>query len=367
MSLAAALLLAATTPAAAQPVPPIPPEFAEPRDAARVAVIERVAKSVLRIKSFKPAVEAGADALTPLDMGSAEREKLKRKNPMLFDRLTMPMKARPIHEEGTGFVYDSARGLIVTAAHIVDSGGAITVFLPDGTEKPVELVGADRNIGLAILKLPGNTLPALALAPRKPKIGETVLIVGRLLPFDSVGASQGMVVGEARGADEIAGDRPVLVDYLMLDNLLPNGGMGGGPVVSMRGDVIGIVSAVWGRNGYGQDAATLAIPLLDLRPQIDELIRAGKIVRSEMGIWLDCDAGDCRIAGMKPGGPAQVAGLKEGDTLISVNGVPVKGSNALQRMIAPMPVGSDVTVIVRRGEQPITAKIQTVELVSGPS
>ena len=360
MSLMAALTLAAAPITAAPPAPtPVSAPVSEPavpRDTSRVALIERVSRSVVRVKGVREVAEPAY----PADMGRPQNAKIKRKDTSFLERMSaLPVK-RPIHEEGTAFVYDSARGLLLTAAHIVDEASVVTIFLADGSTRAAALVGADRDIGIAVLRVEGGLPPMLPLATRTPKIGETMTIVGRLLPFDSIGATQGMVIGEARG-DSRGGEAILaLVDYIMLDNLLPLGGMGGGPVVDLRGEVIGIVSAIWGR-GYGQEAATMAVPLAGLRSQIEEIARTGKVVRSHIGLNLMCDDSICRIGYLVPGGPADSAGLKPDDILVSVDGIKTASANQLRRQIAQLPPGSDISALVRRGDAQLNLKVRTAD------
>lgn len=361
MSLVVALALAAAPiTAAPQPSDPVA-NLAEPRDGVRVALIERIAKSIARVKGVH---DEGPPALSP-DSGSAAMEKIRRKDTALFQRLTARPKPRPIQSEGSAFVYDDARSLLITAAHIIDKRDTITVFLADGSERPGTLVGADKHIGIAVIRVQGTVPAPLTLTSRKPRIGETMLAIGRLLPFDSVGATQGMLVGEARGDMRNIETSPALVDYLMLDNLLPMGGIGGGPVVNMRGEVVGIISAIWGQ-GYGQASATMAVPIADLRPQIEQLIQYGRIARSQIGLNLDCETEKCRIVSIVPGGPADTAGLKPDDILNAANGIKTNSVNAFRRQILTIPPGSDIALSINRGGVPLELKATSVsEIANG--
>jgi serine protease Do len=357
MDLISSILCLAAPVSAALP----PNDIVAPGDVQRVALIENVAKSVVRIRSART-IPAGNSIW---GMSAKELERMKRRDPMMAKELEAQSKDKEIFEEGTGFAYDSVKGLFVTAAHIVDKDSKITVFLSDGTEKSAELVGLDHDIGIAVIRVKDTNLPSVVLAQRKPKIGETLIIVGRLLPFDSIGASQGMMIGEAKGNlnESSEYDRqiggPVLVDYIMLDNLLPMGGMGGGPVVNMRGEAVGIVSAIWGKNGYGQSTATMAVPIADLRPQIEEIILKGRIFRSKIGIDIFCKDSSCRVSDVKPNGSAEKAGMRESDKLISLNGTAITGFNSLRRQIAALPIGSEASIVLKRNEDQLTLKVQT--------
>lgn len=336
-----------------------------PADAARVDLIERASRSILHVKGVMEQIERPDPMAT---MTEAQRQRLLKRDPNFFDRI----KQRPVREaprsEGSAFVFDSTGGLALTTAHVVRDVKTLTVVTADGKELPATVVGSDLETGIAVIRYTGATLPALPLASRTPRAGETALLVGRVIPLNAPVASQGMVMGMSSVDNYLRDGAPTLVDFVALDNLLAQGGMGGGPAITMRGDVFAIASIIFGR-GYGQEAMTLAVPLADLRETIATLVRDGKMVRGFIGLNYDCSNGACVVQAAASGMPAAVAGMQPGDILKSVDGKPVTSWSALRRHVAMRPVGSVIKLGVERGGKPVTADVKSIptpELPDGP-
>jgi S1-C subfamily serine protease len=348
----ALLGLAAAAPAAE----PALPTTAQ-TDAARADLIERVARSIIHVKGVR-AAEPPFDPFTGMDM--REREKMLRRNPGILGQMT-DEAAEPMREEGSAFIFDSARGLAITSDHIVARSVAVSVVLPDGREQPAEVVGLDEETGIAVLRIKDATLPALPLATKRPRAGESALIVGKMIPFGTILASQGMVMGDAFGPNAERGQLPALSEFFALDNLLPNGGMGGGPAVNMKGEVIGLISATYGARGYGQDGVTLALRMSELRSVIDELVARGKIRRSMIGLRTQCGTKGCQVVTVQRGSPAEIAGIKLGDRVLSVGGIAILSDSALRRIIASTPIGTSLSFSVMRGPIQKTIALSTVE------
>jgi S1-C subfamily serine protease len=276
-------------------------------------------------------------------MSEKERERLLKRDAKFFERLgSTPPPREPMREEGSGFVYDGAKGYVLTAAHLVRYSDRLSIVTPTGQELPAKLVGVDPETGIAVLHYEGASLSALPLATRNPRTGETALIVGKMIPMNAIFASQGMVMGTGGQGEENLGDFPSLIDYLVLDNLLPNGGMGGGPAVNMKGEAVAIVSAILGGQGYGQTSGTMGVPLAELRPTIDALIRDGKVERSSIGLAYDCRDKICSVSAVKTDQPAAKAGFQPGDILKTVDGAAITTWVGLRRYIAAKPPGSRV-------------------------
>ncbi len=353
LACAVALLGLAAAAPAAEPALPTTAQT----DSARADLIERVARSIVHVKGVR-AAEPPFDPFTGMDL--REREKMLRRNPGILRQMT-DQAAEPMREEGSAFIFDSARGLAITSDHIVARSATVSVVLPDGREKPAEVVGLDEETGIAILRIKDAALPALPLATKRLRAGENALIVGKMIPFGTILASQGMVMGDAFGPDTERGQLPALSEFFALDNLLPNGGMGGGPAVNLKGEVVGLVSATYGLRGYGQDGVTLALRVSELRPVIDELIARGKIRRSMIGLQTRCGTKGCQVATVQPGSPAEIAGIKLGDQILSVGGTAIISDTALRRIVAATPIGTDLSFSVMSGSIQKTIALSTVE------
>ena len=270
-----------------------------------------------------------------------------------------PVPRADTGQMGSGFVVDAGRGLILTANHIVPSARAPTVKLADGRELAASIAGRDEATGLALLRVEAGGLTALPLATRAPVAGEASLLVGRLLPYDSTVATSG-VVGGMLPPDDQANNLPWLADIWLIDNLLPGGGLGGGPVLGSSGEVMGIATAIFGREGYGQGAATIMVALNDMQPVIEALAATGSVGRSHIGISLDCDKGACQVAVVFPGGSAEAAGLRVGDRIVSIDGQSFTKASQITRYIAARPVGGTIAMAIERGDA-----AQLVNVVTG--
>ena len=245
------LLLTAPMPAAAQ--------IAD-EDAARVALIDRIKPSVVHVKTIAPPPAAKADS------------RKGNRDPSL-DELLASMRGslgEPRPQEGSGFVVDSARGLILTAAHVVARNNGVRVVLADGIEREAAVVAADDRAGIALLRVTGALPPALELAAAAPRAGERTILLGWMIPLKSVLAFETMVTGAAPGVADKSPEAPA-VNYVALDVAIPNGGFGGGPVVGRDGKVVGLVSAIYG-NTYGPGALTLIIPASEIAPRLASLV-----------------------------------------------------------------------------------------------
>ncbi len=339
--------------------------LANPADAARVDLIERVSRSTVHVKGERD-VPPRPDPYARID--EKERERLLKRDPKFFERLGgTPPPREPMREQGSGFVYDGAKGYVLTAAHIVRYSDRLSIVTPAGQELPAKLVGADPETGIAVLHYEGVSLPALPLATRTPRAGETALIVGKVIPMNSVFASQGMVMGTAGQGEGNAEGFPNLVDFVAFDNLLPNGGMGGGPAVNMKGEAVAIVSAIFGAQGYGRTSGALGVPLGELRPTIDALIRDGKVKRSFIGLSYDCRDAVCSVRAVYKDQPAAKAGLQPGDILKTVDGAPITTWVGLRRYIAGKPAGSRVKLGFERGGVQQSVDVTLVVAPDGPN
>ena len=265
-ALVAGLIALSAAPIAAQPArPPL-------TDLGRGELIARVQRSVVHVKAVSE------PPAPPAPVAESKRSRSRPKTPLGLEEFLRNFSGKdpraPRREEGTGFVYDGARDLVVTAAHIVDKAKTLTVVLPGGVERPATLAGIDPRHGVAVLHVPGLDLPALPLAARSPRTGETTIVVGWMIAARSILASQGMVMG-AFATEALTGAESIdLARYHALDNLLPNGGFGGSPAVDADGNVIGLVSAIFSAGGFGQQALTLVIAVDRLRPVVEAMLVA---------------------------------------------------------------------------------------------
>jgi len=223
-------------------------------DPERVALIARTRPSVIHVK---------ASGKAPGEAKSADS----------FRSLQQMLGKRP--EQGSGFVVDSAAGLVVTASHIVDDAERVEVLGADGVAHSASIERVDQSHGFAILRVVGLSAPALALANRAPQAGESALIVGWMLPDRALLAIDAMTMGTMGFDPQNVGESASPGPYFALSAPLPGGSFGGAPVVDSDGQVIGLVAAIYGRD-FASGAITLMLPIAPIAPFLSSPASVGK-------------------------------------------------------------------------------------------
>ncbi|WP_437964921.1 Do family serine endopeptidase [Sorangium sp. So ce260] len=254
---------------------------------------------------------------------------------------------------GTGFIIDPS-GYVVTNEHVIHEASGVRVRLADEREFEAEVVGRDPKLDLALLRLKGATgLPVAPLGNSEQlRVGEHVLAVGN--PF---GLGHTVTLGIVSAKARAIGAGPY-DDFIQTDASI-NPGNSGGPLFNWRGEVVGINTAIRaGANGIG-----FAIPvdaLKDVLPQLREkgFVERGKLgllfqpVTRELAAALQLDAPrGALVAEVEPGGAASRAGIKPGDVIVDVNGVPIQHAEELRRNVARNAPGSEIEVTVVRAQK----------------
>jgi len=254
---------------------------------------------------------------------------------------------------GSGFVFD-ASGYVVTNRHVVADADQVTVTFSDGTERQAEIVGEDERTDLAVLKVKTDKpLPALKFADSdKVRVGDVAVAVGN--PFGLGGTVTAGIVS-ARSRDIGSGPYD---DYIQLDASI-NSGNSGGPTFNLAGEVIGINTAIYTPNG-GSVGIGFAIPANMAKPVVEALKRDGKVERGWLGVSLQGVTKELAdglglpkeegalIAAVEPKSPAEKAGLKAGDVVLSAGGKPVKDTRDLARHVGTIKPGSKLDLAVWR-------------------
>ena len=268
---------------------------------------------------------------------------------------------------GSGFIIDPA-GYVVTNNHVIENSAAIKVILNDGEEHPAKLIGVDAKTDLALLKIDvGHPLPAVAFGDSEAaSIGDWVIAVGN--PFGLGGTvTAGIISGRERDLNRGPYD-----DFLQIDAPL-NRGNSGGPLFNVKGEVIGINSAIASPNG-GSVGIGFAIPAALAQPAIAQLKANGKVVRGWLGVSLEKVTPEMAEAvGLdKPRGamvssvtvdaPAAHAGVQQGDVVVRYDGKAVDSMRDLPLLIAETHVGSTVDMVVWRKGHEVTLRVTVARL-----
>ncbi len=271
---------------------------------------------------------------------------------------------------GSGFVID-ASGIVITNAHVIGDANEIFVGFNDGSKLKAEIVGKDTKIDLAVLRLkPEKPLKAVPFGDSEVmRPGDWVMAIGN--PF-GLGGSVSAGIVSARGRNIESGPYD---NYIQTDAAI-NKGNSGGPLFNMKGEVIGINTAILSPTG-GSVGIGFAVPSANALPIINQLREFGETRRGWLGVRIqnvdDATAealglGGARgalIAGVDDKGPAKPAGLEVGDVITKFDGRDVKESRDLPRIVASTPVGKAVDVTVMRKGKEFTKQVTLGRLEDG--
>jgi serine protease Do len=273
--------------------------------------------------------------------------------------------------QGTGF-FISQDGYIVTNNHIVENAIKVDIIALNGDEFEAEIVGTDPRTDLALLKVKGNNRHYLELGDSSTlKVGEWVLAVGNPLGLSHT-VTAGIV--SAKGRQLVGGGGvPDYQDFIQTDASI-NRGNSGGPLINMKGDVVGINSMIISPSG-GNIGIGLSIPTSLAKGVIRQLKEKGRVIRGYLGVTIYPVTDDyVKLLNLKskegavvntvePGTPAEKAGLKPYDVIIALNGEPIKDNNDVRFKIADIEPGTKVELtIIRDGkEQKVSVKITELD------
>ncbi|HEU4376109.1 MAG TPA: DegQ family serine endoprotease [Telluria sp.] len=359
----AGLLPAAPALAAAQVATPVVtglPDFTD--------LIEKVGPAVVNIRTTEK-VKLGQGAPGDEEM----QEFLRRFFGQQMPRTPSPRGKRapqPQEEEvqrgiGSGFII-SNDGLVLTNAHVVEGADEVIVTLTDRREFKARVLGADKRSDVAVLKVEATGLPYLKMGDsNKIRVGEWVIAIGS--PFNLENSvSAGIISAKARDTG----------DYLPLiqTDVAVNPGNSGGPLINMRGEVVGINSQIATLSG-GYNGISFAVPIDEAIRVADQLRKTGKVARGRLGVQIGEVSKDvaeslglgkargAEVSLVEAGGPADKAGIRVGDIILKFNGTAVERSADLPRLVGGTPIGSRATVTVwRKGaQQDIPVSIAALE------
>jgi len=254
---------------------------------------------------------------------------------------------------GSGVIV-SPQGYILTNYHVVEAADEIQVVLPDGRKAAAKMVGTDPETDLAVVRIEMEKLPVVALGQvEQAKVGDVVLAIGN--PF-GVGQTVTMGIISALGRNNLHINH--FENFIQTDAAI-NFGNSGGALIDTQGNLLGINSAIYSQTG-GSVGIGFAIPVSTARSVLDAIIKDGHVVRGWIGVesqeitpelahsfGLDRDSGAI-IAGVVRNGPADKAGMKPGDILLSVDGKPVKDTNEMLNLIAQLSPGGQSTMRIMR-------------------
>lgn len=238
---------------------------------------------------------------------------------------------------GSGFII-STDGYLMTNAHVVDDADEITVRLSDKREFKARVIGADKRTDVALLKIEASGLPTVRFGDaNRLKVGEWVVAIGSPFGFES-SVTAGIVSAKGRALPQ-----ENFVPFIQTDVAI-NPGNSGGPLFNLRGEVVGINSQIYSRNG-GFMGLSFAIPI-DVAMDVQSQLRAtGRVERGRIGVVIQevtreladsfglPSAEGALVSSVEPRGPADKAGIEAGDVILRFDGKPVEKSGDLPRLV----------------------------------
>lgn len=251
---------------------------------------------------------------------------------------------------GSGFII-AADGYVLTNAHVVDGADDVYVTLTDKREFKAKIIGVDKRTDVAVVKIDGNNLPRLTIGdPSKLKVGEWVIAIGSPFGLENT-VTAGIISAKARDTGE----------YLPLiqTDVAVNPGNSGGPLINMRGEVVGINSQIYSRSG-GYMGISFAVPIDEAMRVADQLRTTGKVTRGRIGVQIGEVTKDVAeslgmpraqgalVQRVEQGGPAEKGGLEAGDIILKFNGASIEKASDLPRMVGATKPGTRATLTVWR-------------------
>jgi len=302
--------------------------------------------------SYADAVDRTAPSVVSIYTKSVE---LQQVSPRLQKILGSPYVARSRQNMGSG-VLVSEDGYIMTNNHVVSQVQNISVGLWDGRFAPAQVVGSDPETDLAVLKVNLSGLPAAPLAEDVPvRVGDVVLAIG-----NAFGLSHTVTMGivSATGRNDL---RSVLYEDFIQTDAAINAGNSGGALINYRGEVIGINTRNLGQ-AQGAQNIGFAIPIAMAKDVMQQIIENGSVRRgwlgalfSDLPLSLQTDGSSMRrgiqVRDVTPNGPAWSAGIRPGDVLLSIDGVPVVDARAFMLMISQRRPGGKVEFRIHRNSE----------------
>lgn len=268
---------------------------------------------------------------------------------------------------GSGFII-APDGYIITNSHVVHGASRISVTLSDGRKSAAQLIGDDPDTDLAVIRIGGSNLTAVALGDSQAiHVGQIAIAIGNPYGFQCT-VTAGVVSALGRSLRTGSGR---LVDNVIQTDAALNPGNSGGPLVNSRGEVIGVNTAII----LPAQGICFAIAINSAKLVAGHLIKDGKISRSYLGIAghnvelprrfvrfyrLPAETA-VRVASVEADSPAALGGIKEGDVVIRLGETPIAGIDDLQRQLTMNLVGVRMPVTVIRGTERLTVEIVMAE------
>lgn len=326
------------------------------------------------LPSLAPMLEKTSPAVVNISTFSKEQS---RYNPLLNDPFfrrffNIPEQEFKRHREpkrkqrsaGSGVIVNADEGIIMTNYHVIKHADEVHVGLIDGRDYQAEIVGSDPELDVAILKIEAEKLDALKIADSsKVRVGDFVVAIGNPFGLGQT-VTTGVVSALGRSGLGIEGYE----NFIQTDASI-NPGNSGGALVNLRGELVGINTAIISPAG-GNVGIGFAIPTNMARASMNQIEKYGEVKRGQIGVGIQDitpelrDAFDLKngqkgvlVTSVTKGSPAEDSGLQSGDIILSVNANKTESTSQLRSRIAMYPIGEEVALQLLRDDQQMTVKV----------
>jgi len=346
-----------------EPIPPKVTEQLEVTEKAFVEIAKRVVPAVVNISTTKITKGLERSPFSPFFEDPFFRRFFGDE---FFRDHERPRRFKE-QSLGSGVIV-SEDGYIITNNHVVSGADEIKVVLSDKREFIGKVVGSDPKTDIAVIKIKASDLPTIVWGDSdKIEVGEFVLAIGNPFGLNQT-VTSGIISAKGRANVGIADYE----DFIQTDAAI-NPGNSGGALVNIRGELIGINTAIFTRSG-GYMGIGFAVPSNMARSVMDSLVKSGKVTRGWLGVYIQEVTPELAkqfklgsnlgalVSDVMEGSPAEKAGLERGDVIIQYNGKEVENTGHLRNMVAQTPVGKVIDVkVIREGKEKVL-KVKIGEL-----
>jgi len=281
--------------------------------------------------------------------------------------------ARQERSAGSGVIVDAVRGYVLTNHHVIKDALQVIVTLKDRRQFQAKLVGMDPGTDIALLKIEARNLQALRLGDSDMlNVGDFVVAIGNPFGLGQT-VTSGIVSALGRSGLDIEGYE----DFIQTDASI-NPGNSGGALVNLKGELVGINTAIIGPSGASVGIG-FAVPSVMAKAVLDQLVRFGEVRRGRLGASSEDITYDLAMAlglastegaiisSVDPSSPAEKAGIKPRDVVVAFNGRAVRNSADLRNKIGMVPIGESIELGLLRDGRPLTTKAQIAKPLEVPS
>jgi len=324
--------------------------------------------------SLAPMVKRVSPAVVNIATRGTIKEEPGQRNPLLDDPFfrrffDAPPDSKPRERQfqsaGSGVIVDAKNGYIITNHHVVENASEITITLLDNRSFSAKVIGTDEGADIAVLQAKQPNLIAMALGDStRLEVGDYVVAIGN--PF---GLQHTVTAGIVSALGRTGINPDGYEDFIQTDASI-NPGNSGGALVNLRGELVGVNSAILSRSG-GNIGIGFAIPVNMVKGVMDQLIKYGQVKRGVLGVNIYSltpdiakefgltETSGALVAGVAQGSAADRAGVKTGDIITSINGTLMKDAGELRNTIGMLRVGDKVEIGLLRDGKPrkVTALI----------